>query len=691
MLWPWRANSAAIVPTAFIVGAVFVTRVFELAETWRVLDRHYHVIIAAVLGASTLGLAATFAPRRRLNLNYAAIVLVLLVGIPAYIHVFFWISAYPFTDLFADVHPMKLAEELARTHILNNLVGASYIPVRPVLNGILISLFGYDQLIGVWALAPWAAVFKMLVAWHASRLAGEHRLLAFALLCGSLLSFELANSTLCAFGSILLMICLIDFAEAIRRPSIAAFAAISLATASLLFWRYLNTSAFGGVIAFAVISLAGLLHQRSRSALLIVLLVGCVVQLHRASLMFVPIAAVVAATWRLRTRTDFITAAATFGRIAPFAIATIPVIVLAGARLSGSDAVEAVLLAIMVRLGGTITPEVFLGLGVKNAVLEWLQSAGPLLALLAGATFIFTNMSREGRSLWKDPLFVLPWSLSSGLTLLILIGFPFAYRAMPMVCLLISVSLSASLPKLWKTVPTIAPVLLPALLGTAYAAAFLLPPMLAYSKFYQLLLIVFIAGSIGLVALRSDRALIQAAIALLAVSLALDRLSVKTLLFPHSYGKPPDGTTSITHYNRAELEFADSFKSLRPTTVIVTDPLTASIVRARTGLNVPYSYSNLDTISDEPALKLRDAIKAADDKDYARFCDVLWSMQRHAEEYRYLASRMSQASGPIDARIVVSPRTVAWTNLRDGERASYFPSSNGPFTITSATCDAPRD
>jgi hypothetical protein len=57
---------------------------------------------------------------------------------------------------------------------------------------------------------------------------------------------------------------------------------------------------------------------------------------------------------------------------------------------------------IMKLFGGSVSAELLLGLGVKNAVIEWGAATGALFAMLVFAAFLYSILSPDGRALWKS-------------------------------------------------------------------------------------------------------------------------------------------------------------------------------------------------------------------------------------------------------------------------------------------------
>jgi hypothetical protein len=688
-LWRFRERGwSAWLPITFLFGAVVMTRVFEAAEWAEVVDSYYHAMVAAAATVSLVGFVMLIIAVRQVSLRWDAILLGALVALPSYAYWYFWVSRFPFTDLFQDVHPMKMAEEFARTHVLNGLDSNSYIPVKPVLNGMLISLFDYNQLLGVWALAPWTAIFRLLVAWQASRLvgAGGNKMLVFVLISGLLFAFDLTNGMLCVFGAILLLVLLVDIGEMFERRVAGAAIAFILPIAAHLFWRLLYPHPLANAIMLVVVATGAALLPRNQEGarwsaiMLAMILVGCLVPLHRGSLLFTPIVAFASAAWILRERRWVLIAATLTGSVA------LPVALGCAALVLGAALLHIALpfslqdkfLPIVSRLTSLAGAETLLGAGVKNAAIEWGQAVGPLFALVLGTVFVWSIAANRGRTVWKDPLFVVPWGLGAGLTCIVLTGFPYAYRAMPFVCVFFALALSMALPPLWAHLkePRGLAVAAPLALGLVYALAMRIAPLSAYLDLFHPLLVYSAVAAVLAYVLLYWTALPRAAslLAVLTVLLSVDRLSGRVALFPHAYGYPQEAARAISHYDGAELKIALKLKEMAPTTLVVSDPLTLSIIRARTGLNGPFAYSNLDSLSEEPDRYLRNLLAVFSGGDRQKACGALLQMREIARDYRHLVKRLWQPQERLDAVVVYSARTRAWAHLAPGKRASYFPS-----------------
>lgn len=679
---PWSAR----LPIAFLVGAVCITRLYELAEERQLVEWLFGDSIWWVALLSIAGVLGAVVWSKRKAPRWDVVAFATMMALPSFAFCYFWVSSYPFTDVFQDVHPMKMAEEFARTHVLNGVDGMSYIPVKPVLNGLMIGAFDYDQLIGVWAMAPWTAAFVLLVVWRATTLVGNDgkRLLAFVLLAGMLLAFDMTNGVMCAFGAILLLVELVELGEGFERKYLGAALALVLPVCVYLAWRFLGRDPAPNLVAMALalsaMAAAWWYRPQLGRSLLVVVLVGCLVQLHRGSMLFVAVAAVAAAALTMRASPVVLLSAAIVGRfLLPVSLSISAVVIMASvARISlpfSQQDFYAAILSSLVRVDG---PEMMLGTGAKNAAIEWGRAIGLLVAAMIGSVMVWSTVTKTGRKIWAEPSFVIPWGLASGLTCAILTGFPYVYRSAPLVCVFFAMALNEALPRLWFDMkqPMAGPAIALVGLGVTYAIVMVAAPSLSlYARFYWPILACLVAVAAvafyGMQVMPKSRGAVL--LGVLAVALVADRLSEKVALFPHVYGVPQSSIAHISHYGAEELAAASAIDQLPADTVVVSDPHTLSIIRARSGLNTTFSYSNLDTLNEFSEAHLRTALLAIRTGDKDGFCASLREMLPIAGDYRHLLDRLYMVKSKLDIVVAYSLRTDSWANLLPGTRASYFP------------------
>ncbi len=693
MLW-WASrveSRVAFVTISILYGMVVLTRLFQCLEERHVLDHAYLAVVAGVffvVGASAWRFVGSFSLPKT---GQQAILVAALIILPAYVFFYFIVSAFPFTDIFQNVHPMKTANEFARTHVLNGLDGASYIPVRPVLEGFLISVLGYDPIVGIWVLAPFTAGLKLAVAWQASRLAkAGSRMIAFIALGGGLFSFDMTNGVLCALGSILLFVSLVEIGDA-KEPTrqwLKSIAILALSLVALALWKLMGRDAQLTTMALvagpAAISAAWLLGYRgliARKLLLIFMLVGIMVSLHRSSMLLIPIAAASAAIWTVRG-IPLVTKSALVVSVlsAAFISFTLVVALLeqAGAFPTVLKDVQVAFVEFASRATGS-ADDVMLGLGVKNALIETVRAMGPAFCLTVGAVLVFSAVSGDGRRLWREPDFAVPVALMLVLIGGILTGFPFAYRSAFFAGIFAAVAVSVAVPRLWIALrrPSILIPVIPVAMALCYAAAMYGAKSLSpYAHFYlPVLITLLLIGAFVLTTWMRRRTFSTVGLMMLAaLVVSADRIGAFSISLAHSYGVPPAGISTVSLYSAEELRAARSLSRYPPQTLLVSDPFTASIVRAVTGFNVPYAYSNLDTMVPHYERTLRRVLRASASGDRDGYCEALREMMPAAGDYENLINRMRLFKDRINSVVVYSRRTAIWMRDVPSAVGSYFPS-----------------
>ena len=696
-------------PLVTLFGYVVITRVFEAAEEFYVLRQNLTLVTALTIISSVVGLIGLrhWRPRFRVRLSTAVIVAAAIV--PAFIYTFFILSHFPLTDLFQEVHTMKGAEELARFGVLNQLVANSYIPVKQVMNGILIKAFGYDQLVGLWGLALWTACFKIIIIWAVSRLAknSQQRAIVFVLMSGLITNTEVTNDVLCALAALLLTVCLTDGARlmnAHEKNSNSIWFLVTFVVVSTFFWLIFAANPISQLIfllptAWAASALSGRLRivvgyqpagpGKSSSStwtinnrfLLAFILIGLMIPLHRGSLLFIPLAAFLACIWTIDVPQKFVAYVSRLGMLLPIVALCFTLLAIAEYLqiLNVSERINSLMSTVaghLLGVGGST--EMNLGLGGRNATIEWLRSLGMIAVSGIGLLWIYSIGTKSGRQLWADRVFCFSWTAAWLLTCFMLLGFPYAYRAMFFVSLLFAFAISVALPEAWISIEESrwGALIVVLLMGVGYEfVSIAIAGIRPYRPFFDELLL-GIAGvvTVFLATMRTSKRWRPVWLgALLVFAISADQLGARATFFGHTYGLPPQKLDAISHYSVEELEFSDRLRKLDPRTLIISDPYMISLIRARTGLSALAQYSNLDTVAARSEQLLRETLSYATMGNAAGVCKGVGEILGEGGEYNYLRGRLNPRDSSVSAVIVYSARTEAWRNLAAGERMSYYP------------------
>jgi hypothetical protein len=697
---------STLLPCAFLVGMVLITLVLALAEKSGVLDEHLTALtiapfILALLGWSTMRVELRSGHQKVLASVWGIIGATVLA---AYCYQYLALSAYPLTDLFQEIHTMKGAVEFARFGILDPAVTDSYLPVKQALNGILVYLFSYDQLPGYWSIAIPAAMFKLSIVYG---LAVEFfrrdlsRVAFTALAAASLAIFPSTNGTLAAAGCVALFSIILRLEDQLVPASGGRriFAGVALAFAGCIcvyFWWMISARlewALGLLLVTAsLLTLAARLPRALGLALLCFLMIGVLVPTHRTSLVMIPavfgIAAVRPFCEVLRRRQSLVAAYA------------LPVLAAGLVLVTLADHVGIIAVSAWVNrefqqfaiglLGGAATgDDIALGIGMQEALLEWARFIGLFSLVLLGLVYL-TLHTLDDHELRRVVWF---WICGWIASVLILTGFPFLYRTTFLAQLLFIAAIVYAFEHVplrssgWRSL---------AVMSCAFAAlaawtyGVIVPvswiPLL-YQRLFQpvgvaLLAAVVIAATMAAMSTRTAR-LRLAIIACVSATVLFDRLGLTLLFMKHSFGIPPASASTVSHYTLAELDLADKIAALPQRYVLMSDPYTLSVIRARTGLPSQYGYSNLDSFALDSESRVKNAIAAAIDETTpfgerrAAYCRRLGEIGKSGE-LKYLLK--NDAHGPWGpSLLVISQRTLDWLKLPIGQRMSYFP-DNTPLS-----------
>jgi hypothetical protein len=702
-----RLPLSLLLGCACCIGFVLLTGLLQVAEAHRLLLTKFTPICVLILVLTALGWSTLWPWPAAGKLNFRTIAMALVPVIITYLYVYFVLYRFPNADLFQDVHSMKGAEELGRFGILSPYVTDSYIPIKQAVTGILIRTFGFDQLIGYWVVGFWSIAFKLVVIFAVCSVVADHRhqALFFVILSALIANSDLSNGVLCFFTSLLLMTVVNDHARkyyGAADDDISWPPALLLAIAAAVFIFAAKSSQMGVLCALIVAALLTNVPYAWKPAvpspraafrlwpgpteLLVLLLVGSMFMMHRSSVILVPIAFLVAWALAVQLPERFTPLAKIIGIALPLAC-MIPVSLVAAEFLKIVDLTrvyEATASSFALLLNSNADDDFGLGVGLRNALIEWGRSIGPLFALLLAATLFHATLTRKGRALWNNSQFTLAWIAGWGLTLIILTGLPFGYRASYYTSLLFALVAAIAVPSVWSSAGRPVQLPLAAILACAILyelAAHYVPLLQGYQRFAWP--IVVLGGiTIVLMAIKGlsprRRPAIAIVLVLMPLALSLDRIAGHFLSLPHSYGQPPADIKAISHYSMFDLTVADDLRGLSSMNVIISDPYSMSIVRARTGLSAIVPYSNLDTVNKITRQLLKTAIHEAEAADRDAYCNVVSQLfDLSAGEYRYALSPLlkndTRKPDQIDTVFVFSRRTATWAAADAEEKASYFP------------------
>ena len=668
------AQAILAAPMLFIVGTGFgLFLVGFIRPEWIVaarLGRVQLVVLAFTVGAVGAGIVATLltAVLPGVWLSAGVIGLVALVGLVRTAHLWhpresewsevgwwfaaalpvalatWWlgfgaVSQYPFTDLFAEVHSMKAAQEYATTGVLNPYVFLTYSDFRSALLGAVAGVFGVDLLKLVWplryimTLAYLVMIFAFVDALFADR---GRKWVAFLILALANTWVLLTNGSLAIASTTALVGFLAapaiypgDRASRTRERLIvpaglmlafvlcvvlnsylfqlAAFVAVLIVFQLAVWWRPRVAVGLGRLVAVSGWALAIMLNHRS--ALLFVPLAGL------AWLVFELIRSGLAARALMAARVVWIT----FIALPVVGAAAVALVVLQrlGFSIGLPDAQTVFSYVTVLVLGQPIlaTDEISLGLGSDVATIELVRALGPVFGIVAGGLAIWWwwrhppwRLAALGMEADRDRVVLLTatWSAGCLMTLGILSGFPFFYRSMFLVANLLAVAVAELVLQLVVEARGAAT---GRIAGAAFVAlaALLVGCVYAFDPFhlgdtYQALVrptlvagVVVAAVAAALTWSASRVVRVASLAACLGIVLAIDRAGMTSALGSYSYGPLPAGQTYVSHYSQNDLDAIAWIRANRPRSLLLSDPYTLGLAKALTGEPTMYLFSNLDT------------------------------------------------------------------------------------------------
>ena len=563
-------------------------------------------------------------------------------------------SHYPFGDLGADVHWLKIAREYADTGSINPFASQSYIDLRTALAGMLAGNFNLDLLQFNWVYRYFSILCILLFLYALMDAIFRDQLRKwFAFLFAAFTNTLglLTNGSLALTSSFVFLGALIGTdatAERQERRTASILVVTGSASLSILMAFVLNNNALMLALLIATSLIINILNRvniaRDLASQAFVSFVWsmALVLAHRGAYFFVPIAIggwlFYIGVFRIVSKS----AGASIKLLWCLAL-TLPLIcaaVLAGvlaARLGHLPAANAYTYFSYVTqfvVGKSIEPgdDIILGVGPEAAIIETGRALGPLFTIGAGLMMLWcytTSRSTHSNQITapsiqnrKSSLLLLLWSwiLGCAICVAVLSGFPFLYRtaffispiyAITATQLLVMLFVDPSPPlyKRRRLVASIVAAVVTILIVGVYSYNW--GSDLPYSRFQPMLRPLELTGvtltifATAMTFTRSPRLQILGLAAVICLGVALDRVGVSVFFKAYSYGPLPDGTMVISHYDKSDLKTAHWLRNQMHNFLVVSDPYTMGLVQAVTGAPGIYLFSNLDTVNEASAKQVK--------------------------------------------------------------------------------------
>jgi hypothetical protein len=762
-----RLTKVQFLVLGYAIGASAVGILLGLLSAL-VGDLRLHVAIMIALSA--FGLVWTWPVWRPRTGEARQIMLWLLLALPLALMTWWWtfgaFSSFPYSDIGADVHWMKTAQEYADSGAVNPYASQSYVDLRSALAGALAGTCGLDLLHFGWTYRYVSILFFLLAFYaFAEGVYSEpsRKWIAFFFAGAGNGIGLLTNGSLAVAGSVVFLGVLLgksrqDEKEDLRAGSVALLI-LSAVTSLFLAFMLNNNALLLALLAVGLLllRLQGKAHLRGS-----LLFIGCVwpatlLLAHRGSYLHIP---AVLGAWlgylliqhemsRRPARTLSLLRALSI--VLPLALGAIVVSVVA-MRLgylptANANAIFSHITGLV--LGRTIQSgdELFLGAGPEVAVIELGRAVGPLFAICIALAMAWWWINRATASpdTASDPAqtarvskLLWSWTIGCSLALAALSGFPFLYRTTMIVLSLLAITATEVVSQLLID-PS------PASLRRRASAAFTFTllaaglvlavytftwrPDLPSSRYQDFIRPAELAGLVLLVALvpltliRSRRVHVCALAAVFGLGVILDRAGLASMSKSYSYGALPAGAAAVTHYNASDLDAARWLHDNLKKGILLSDPYTLGMIQALTGAPAAYMFSNLDTVNEALAKRMRTVVSAIVEPGdgalrLAEACTTIRPLLQDINQETYFqmgrsdalsgilrpvrttkapetatpqatAPEVSDATEDADRDVVqnflgagqdtwqlvavINPRTIEWINLGAGERLPYFP------------------
>jgi hypothetical protein len=539
-------------------------------------------------------------------------------------------SRYPLTDLFQFTHIMKGAEEFAGFDRLNPFTADSYAPVIQPLLGILLRLSGANSLDAVWLMPLPAYLLRVAVLYAVGKrlLSAQRGVTVFVAI--SLPFFGtgvLTNGDLAALGCLLVMALVLATLQQ-RNPSggmtwtisagVTAALVATLASSRLLAdWLML-------CLVFLVVLAIPLTARRPGALATFVtacLAIAVVAPLHRSTVLLVP-AIAFSLAWITKPPLSRHAMAWTSAVLTIVGTAVVASVLLNEyGSLSIADPGKAITVLIDGVFGVRFSTshDAMLGSGAKVALFEMARSVGPLIALwsLMLAPRCLSNkhdIRPVGHfGIRSDAT----WLTACALIVLLLLGLPFAYRAVFIPMVLFAVLIAQDYTRLDDRALTHVTAGLVALSLIIAVAEYAVPENSSAANYYinrampALLLCLLLIVAIGIASISRPTWLKFSAVMVLVWAVLFEKQVIRYHFFHYSFpGEPPPRAEPLSHYTLQDIKLAELIRHQYGDGILISDPYTLAITRALTGLNSIVTFSNLDTMNAQAAEELRQYLQS---------------------------------------------------------------------------------
>ncbi|MBR1257990.1 hypothetical protein JQ634_30435 [Bradyrhizobium sp. AUGA SZCCT0240] len=673
-----RLTRLQLILLAFTIGGPGCGIFLQLLS---LVSNNLNADLGALLFVSLSGILANrnvWRPRRE---DLSEVALWASLAFPLALITWWWsfgaFSQFPFGDIGADVHWMKIAQEYADTGVLNPYANQSYVDIRSALAGALSGTLGLDLLQFNWVYRYFSILYLTIVFYAVADsifLDPYRKWFAFLLAVVGNTVGLLTNGSLAIAGSLVFLAVLLRL-DARTEPQISrsTLLCVGCVAFTVLLGFLLNNNTLmlallaAAALIFNIASRSGAIAGNlAKLALTGFVWPAALMLVHRGSYLFIPITVagwlfhVIVSRAFTKMGSSQVKVLWALAFLLPLACTGMVACVVAArfGYLPKMNASELFSYVTMLVLGRAITAgdEITLGAGPEIATIEIARAIGPLFAAGTGLLMMWWCTTRrpkhlqqiesslEGqnvaRLLWS-------WLMGCGLCLIVMSGFPFLYRTIFVIlgCFTISTTevffqlLFDPLPapvRQRRLVAVIATAAVVSLAASLYSISWL--PNLASSGYLAMLRPFELAGVAtgllfaALIFTRSRQLQLCGVAVVISLCAVVDRSGMSALFKTYSYGHLPARTAAISHYNASDLKTVIWLHDNMRNAVVISDPYTLSMAKAIAGTPGIYLFSNLDTVNEAIASQTK---------------AVLWEVVEPADGTKDQALRTCAALSPL--------------------------------------------
>ena len=635
---------------AWFVGTLAIIYIFVLLERYGFTGNFSDLALISICLLAALGFLRLWHAFSLDLADQQTLRLLTIVASPLLIFQYsaeiFIYSDFPVLDLFQRSHFHKGALEFAKYGILNPFASDSYVPFQQLLLGLLARGVGVDPLVAEWvlplAMSPLQVGAIYVVAKCMTKSNSQ-----LALVVGLFLAtYSVTNPTngMVAFLGALLLLSLLlvpsDEDGRVREQlTVTLFGLAVIAACTALMSVQAGTG-------FVVLIGAALLTSMLRVSVIVTramtaaIVIFTVLSFHRSSMFFLPMVTLICLSVSLglsvaRRKSGGMWLLGAFILALMVVLSMVGYILLLGKQQVSDEfglwpVFDFFLIPLIDKSMANIGLDFDLrpGAGARIAMFEVARSFSIVCGVMAGFLLFrvmwLTMPFRQPAINTErgEALSIILLLVFLILTALFLVGFPFLYRAAPILPVLLSIVTARLLIPLkveeqrWGLSKIVVSVVLLLYMGLILTFV-LLADVGAAEPFFDRafpLLLMILCGGVALI-IWSCRKKSKSSLAIaIVIAVLFEGIASRAYFKPYAFsGQEPPANAAVSYFGHQELDTANRIaKELSIDTILISDPKTMALLSSRSGLSSIVSFSNLNTMTDKVRKSLTSFLRSVD-------------------------------------------------------------------------------